>query len=44
VALKGGIAGWRKAGLPMITREAESMTQLADLCPDCKVPLSAHSH
>ena len=41
--MRGGVAAWRKAGLPLVSREEESMTQLADLCPECTGPASAHA-
>ena len=41
--MKGGVGAWRKAGLPMVSRETEALTQLADLCPDCKAPAHEHS-
>lgn len=41
--MRGGVAAWRKAGLPTVTREEQAMTQLADLCPDCGKPAADHA-
>ena len=41
-ALRGGLDAWVEAGLPTDPKAAERGRTVADVCPDCHSPMSAH--
>ena len=40
--MRGGVRAWRNAGLPLVPRSIEAITQLADVCPECGSPATEH--
>jgi 3-mercaptopyruvate sulfurtransferase SseA len=41
-ALKGGYQGWKAAGYPLEPKEVEEATTMADVCPECGLPMADH--
>lgn len=41
--IAGGLAAWRRAGLPLEPKDAEIERTPSEVCPYCHQPLSAHA-